>query len=106
MTRLTERMLAMEKILVAEVPNTEKIISASQQLSGIELNKLSESIKRKINHEFLFLNSILAQYPIKTFEDYNLIIPRHLEQMVAALKRICQQLKKFAHTNYALRQGL
>jgi flagellar biosynthesis/type III secretory pathway chaperone len=106
MARLFDKMLAMEEILLTELPYKDKITSASQQLSGLELTKLSASISRKIKQELAYLNSIVTQYPINTFNDYELMNVPHLHEMVDTLMRICQRLKKFAQTNYALRQGL
>ncbi|MCB0439610.1 MAG: hypothetical protein KDD20_12795 [Mangrovimonas sp.] len=96
----------MEKILLKDIPNKDKIISASQRLSGLELHKLSVPIKRKFKQELSHLNSIITQYPIKTFDDYELISIAHLQEMVDTLMRICQRLKKFSCSNYALIRGL
>ena len=87
------KILAMERILADDMPKENKVIRASQQLSGLELTKLSARIRKKIEKKFIFLNSILMQYPIKTFEDYGQIIPEHLEQMIQTLSQICQILK-------------
>lgn len=85
--------MAMERILSEDIPKQAKVISASQQLFGLELTKLSARVRKAIEKEFIFLNSILAQYPIKTFDDYSQISSTHLAQMVLALTRVCQILK-------------
>ena len=103
---LLDKMLGMEKILLEDIPNKDKIISASEYLSGLEFNKLSKSLARKVEEEFSQLNSILKQYPIKTFDDYRQISTEHLSQMVEILNRICQRLKKFSRTNYAIIRGI
>lgn len=103
---LLERALTMEGILLSDKNNIDKIIGASHQISGLELSKLSAPMSRKINKEFVYLNSILTQYPIKTFEDYQLISVAHLQEMVNTLTRVCQQLKKFSCSNYAIIRGL
>lgn len=93
MTLFLSRIMKMERLLGEDIPKQDKVIQASQQLSGLELTKLSVQMRKKIEKEFIFLNSILSQYPIKTFEDYRQISLKHLEQMVQALARICQNLK-------------
>lgn len=103
---LLDKMLLMEQVLLKDISNKDKIISASEYLSGLELSKLSESIARKIKQEFSHLNGILRQYSIKTFDDYSQISTDHLIQMVEILNRICQRLKKFSCTNYALIRGI
>jgi hypothetical protein len=99
MIPLLIKVLAMEKILVGELPKKEKIIQASQQLSGLELNKLTARVLKKVEREFVELNAILNQYCIKTFEDYSQISGRHLDTMLRGLNRVCWMLKKFHTAN-------
>lgn len=106
MIPLFDKMLEMERILLENIPHKEKIISASAYVSGLEFNKLSGSLARKIEEEFSYLNRILAQYPIKTFDDYQKISAEHLALMVETLNRVCQRLKKFSRSNYALLRGI
>ncbi len=94
MMLVVSKALAMEQILLEDIPKGNKVINASQQLSGLELNKLNAVARKNIEKELIFLNSILTQYPIKTFDDYHQITPKHLEQMIQALSRICQILKR------------
>lgn len=96
MKPLLARMNEMEKILLDHMPKNDKVIKASEQLSGLEITALSASVRKNMNRELIFLNSILTQYPIKTFDDYSLISSQHLEQMIQALCRLCQILKKAA----------
>lgn len=96
----------MERILLENIPNKDKIVNASEYLSGLEFNKLSGSLKRKIVEELSNLNAITTQYPITTFDDYSQIGTEHLVQMVEILNRVCQRLKKFSLTNYALIRGI
>ncbi len=94
MMLVVSKALAMEQILLEDIPKGNKVINASQQLSGLELNKLNAVARKNIEKELIFLNSILTQYPIKTFDDYHQITLKHLEQMIQALSRICQILKR------------
>ncbi len=96
---LSEKVTGMEKILLADLPRADKVIKASQEISGLEFNKLTTSVNRNIERQFVFLNTILKQYPIQTFDDYAHIAPAHLDQMIQGLKRVCRLLKKFAEKN-------
>ena len=96
---LSEKVMKMEKILSADLPKADKVIKASQRISGLEFNKLTTPVSRNIERQFAFLNTILKQYPIQTFDDYAQIVPAHLDQMIQGLKRVCRLLKKFAETN-------
>lgn len=96
MTPLLDKMLKMERILLESMPKNDKVIKASEQLSGLEITGISTSVRKNMNRELIFLNSILTQYPIKTFDDYRQITSQHLEQMIQALSRLCQTLKKAA----------
>jgi hypothetical protein len=86
----------MERILLDNLPKNDKVIKASEQLSGLGITTISGTVRKNMNRELIFLNSILTQYPIKTFDDYRQITSLHLEQMIHALSRLCQILKKAA----------
>lgn len=96
MTPMLDRMLMMERILLDNLSKNDKVIKASEQLSGLEITGISSSVRKNMNRELIFLNSIVSQYPIKTFDDYRQITSQHLEQMIQALSRLCQVLKKAA----------
>lgn len=87
------RIETMEAILSSNESKKNKIIQASQTLSGFELTKLDPDTKQKLNKKLIKLNSILLQYPIKTFDDYNQITRVHLDKMIDTLKKICLILK-------------
>jgi hypothetical protein len=55
--------------------------------------QLDPNVKEKLNACLIKLNSILLQYNIKTFEDYNQITKVHLDKMIETLKKICLILK-------------
>ena len=96
---LSEKVIGMEEILLSEMPRAERVVKASQKLSGLEFSKLTISVRRNVERQFAFLNTILKQYPIQTFDDYRQITPTHLDQMIQGLKRVCRLLKKFAESN-------
>lgn len=83
----------MEKILSSTDPKKDRIINASHVFSGLELTQLDPNTRNKLNKNLIKLNSILLQYPIKTFDDYNLIISVHLDKMIRTLKKICLILR-------------
>ena len=84
-----------EKILSGIHSKKDKIINASQLFSGLELTQLDPATRNKLNKNLIKLNSILSQYPIKTFDDYNLITRIHLDKMITILKKICFILKSY-----------
>jgi hypothetical protein len=83
----------MKKILSGNDPMKDKIIKAFQEFSGLEITQLDPNVKEKLNACLIKLNSILLQYNIKTFEDYNQITKVHLDKMIETLKKICLILK-------------
>jgi hypothetical protein len=95
----SEKVMKMEKVLLADLPKADKVIKASQKISGLEFNKLTTPVRRNIERQFAFLNTILKQYAIQTFDDYAQIAPAHLDQMIQGLKRVCRLLKNFAEKN-------
>ena len=96
---LSEKAMEMEKVLLSDLLKADKVIKASQKISGLEFNKLTLSVSGNVERQFAFLNTILKQYPIKTFDDYAQITPAHLDRMIQGLKRVCRVLKKFAEKN-------
>jgi hypothetical protein len=88
------KVFSMEEILSGIEPRKDKIIKASQELSGLEITQLGPSVKKKLNTYLIKLNSILSQYNIKAFDDYSQISDSHLDKMIDTLKKVCSILKK------------
>lgn len=96
---LSEKAMNMERILLDDLPKVEKIIQAAGAISGLELTKLTTSVRRNIERQLVFFNTLLQQYNIKTCDDYIKIAPAHLDKIIQMFKRVCRLLKKFAETN-------
>lgn len=70
---LLRRIENIQQQLSSHQPKKDKIIAALEELSGLELDSLNSSIQNIIKKHLIAINQILRQYPIKTFDNYQLI---------------------------------
>lgn len=96
---LSEKVMNMERILLDDLPKVEKITQAAGAISGLELTKLTTSVRRNVERQLVFFNTILQEYNVKTCDDYIKIASVHLDKIIQMFKRVCRLLKKFAETN-------
>lgn len=90
--RMMKKLTTILTILEKDWSKKDKIIMSFGELSGLDLGLLSSMQKNSIQKHVIFANSILRQYPIKTFDDYALISDDHLNKLLKSIKRLCVSL--------------
>lgn len=95
MNNLLAKIVSVESALLSDLPKKDRLIQASQRLSGLELNKLDTGTRKKFDRNLISGNRILSQYKIETFDDYAKISDQNLDELLDMMKRICSDLHKF-----------
>jgi hypothetical protein len=92
---LLAKTVSVESALLSDLPKKDRLIQASQRLSGLELNKLDTGTRKKLDRNLIDGNRVLSQYKIETYDDYAKISDPHLDELINMMKRICSDPHKF-----------
>ena len=80
-------------------PKWQRLSQALQAFAGLVLTGLSDDVREPLEADLAFVNRVLAQYPLNTVEDYQIISDVDLQQMlnfadVAASRAIAAELDR------------
>jgi hypothetical protein len=92
MKDLQRRLQLIKKVLQQPLSDKDKIIHAYQALSGLNLTPLPLRIRHLLESSLVASNQIMQQYPIKTFDDYEIINREHLQELVGNITRLHKKL--------------
>ena len=91
MRDLTQRLAKMQLALNSKQPThkryQEAMCAATNQLV---LNDLAPAMGKALEQQLVASNYILQQYPIKTFDDYQMISDQHMQKLLGYAKKIYQ----------------
>ena len=68
------------------IPLWQKAHRVGCAYQDVQLDGLKSKHRRRLLAELAKLNQILAQYPIETFDDYQLIEEKHLRAIIATFQ--------------------
>jgi hypothetical protein len=93
MCDLTQRLLKMQQAFHSKQPAYQRykdaMCAATNQLI---LSDLTPMMRKELEQHLVASNHILQQYPIKTFDDYQMISKQHMKQLLDYAKKIYQSL--------------
>ena len=73
----------------SEEENWKRSVDLGQTISGLNQTGLPTRINKAIDRELMSINPILEQYPIETFDDYQLLSAEEHEEIRQHFLRIC-----------------
>ena len=89
MSDLKKRLATIEHILEQPLRPQAKLIQSGQQLSGINLSRLTPEVRESLETNLLPLNHLLSCYDIITFDDYDKISPEDMEYLLNYMWGLC-----------------
>ena len=93
MTDLLQRLIKMQQAFNSEQPNHRRYRDAmSAAIDQLVLSDLPEPLRNPLEQHLVTMNTILRRYPIKTFEDYQMISSKHIHQLLDYAKKIYRLL--------------
>lgn len=87
------RLTDITEILNSDLPKHKKITLSCHRLSGLDITNMVPAIEQIFAKHLYEMNSIVACYPIYTWDDYALIAEVHLNKMLKSIKRLCKRLR-------------
>jgi len=89
MTDFLQRLIKMKEAFNSEQPTHRRYRDAmSAAIDKLVLSDLSKPLRKPLEQHLVTMNNILLQYPIKTFEDYEMISHTHIHQLLNEAKKI------------------
>ncbi len=79
-------------ILASDLPKPQKVLSALQQFSGLDITHFSKAAKRSINKHLGAVNGIVSHYPAISHDNYHIISDKHLNGMLKNIQLLCLNL--------------
>jgi len=93
MQDLTQRLMKMQLAFNSKQPihkrYQEAMHAATHQLI---LSDLAPRMRKALEQQLVASNYVLQQYPIKTFDDYQMISDQHMQQLWGYAKKIYKLL--------------
>jgi len=89
MMDIPQRLIKMQKAFNSHQPPHQRYRDAmSAAIDKLVLTDLPEPLRKPLEQHLVAMNHILLKYPIKTFEDYQMISSKHIRQLIDEAKKI------------------
>jgi len=93
MNDLSQRLIKMQRAFNSKQPTHQRYRNAMCAATNqLVLSDLTPSIRKALEQQLVASNNILQQYPIKTFDDYQIISEQHMEKLLGYAKKVYQLL--------------
>jgi len=90
---LIQRLIKMQQAFNSEQPAHRRYRDAmSAAIDKLILSDLPKPLRNPLEQHLVTMNNILLRYPIKTFEDYQMISRKHIRQLLDEAKKIYRLL--------------
>lgn len=93
MNELQTRINSIIQILASELSKANKVTSALQAFSGLDITHFSSQKTKSVYKHITTVNSVAARYPIiKSYEDYEIITDKDLNKILKSIQQLCLKL--------------
>jgi hypothetical protein len=76
------------------MPSYEKVHNSLLALKGMGLSSIPTKTQKSVESVMLKIQQVFNRYPIKTFEDYQLISEEELNEILQNISGLCSEVLK------------